>query len=90
MSSCKATNANDGARAAAELRTFEASLRRSQRRRERVVSALKWVGAVLFTVAVVWGVVAYLSWEYRRQEACEDKGGVWLSREGECVRGVGR
>lgn len=80
----------DGSRAAAELRNFEASLRRSQRQRERVVSALRWLGAALFIVAVGWAVYAYGMWEYRRQSRCEDRGGVWLSREGKCVRGVER
>lgn len=79
---------DDGSRAAAELRNFEASLRRSQRRRERIASALKWLGVAL--VAVGWAVYAYGMWEYRRQSRCEDRGGVWLSREGKCVRGVER
>lgn len=80
----------DPSREAADLLRYEAELRRSQRRRERAVSALKWAGLVLFVAAISLAVGLLIRWEYKRRAACDERGGVWLSREGKCVRGVGR
>ena len=75
----------DPSRGAAELRQYEAELRRSQRRRDRAVSALKWAGLVLFVAAISLAVGLLV-----RRAECDRRGGVWLSREGKCVRGVER
>lgn len=80
----------DPSREAADLLRYEAELRRSQRRRDRAVSALKWAGLVLFVAAISLAVGLLIRWEYKRRAACDERGGVWLSREGKCVRGVER
>lgn len=80
----------DPSREAADLRRYEAELRRSQRRRARVVSALKWTGIVALGVGVLVFLVLALYASGQEAKRCERKGGVYLWREGECVRGVGR
>lgn len=62
-------------------------LQRSQKRTNTVVSVLKWLGISL--LIIVFSMLIYFAVKHELDERhkCEDRGGVWLSRESKCVPG---
>lgn len=66
---------------------YRLELLRSQRRTDVVVSVLKWLGISLLITAFSMLIYFAVKYESDRRHKCEDRGGVWLSRESKCVPG---